>query len=267
MSAWLAQLPVQIGLAPFVVALAVALAGYPLRLSGLAAGAGFLTAVYLTGNLHFQPLDTPRKLILVGAVVAPLLGALADLAFRPTRAAGIVLGALFGLAALWVYAAALGQRPTAYGAPIVLLVLWTVAWMISLDAEPVRAGAAGVGLGAGVAAAAILGGASPVGNYGIALGAACTGFLLLGMLSGGRAAAGTSFTLAAGVIGSLLLSSALLLGKVPWYSGAALALVPLAARLPLPERAGAFAQGLVALIYVSIVAGAAGAFAWLANPR
>src|SRR5256885_5141458 len=48
---------VQGGLAPLVAGLLVAGLGLPLRLSGLAAGAGFLTVLYLTGNLAFEPLS------------------------------------------------------------------------------------------------------------------------------------------------------------------------------------------------------------------
>src|SRR3954468_24015079 len=112
MPAWLADPWIQSAGVPLAVGLAVAALGFPLRLSGLAAAAGFLAAVYLRGQLSFEPVNPMRKLVLVGAIVAPLLGVMLDLAFRPTRAAGIVLGALFGLAALWVFSGLLGAKPT-----------------------------------------------------------------------------------------------------------------------------------------------------------
>jgi hypothetical protein len=55
----------------------------------------FFATVYLTGQLAFE-----RKLLMV-SLAAPLLGALADLAFRPTRSGGVVLGIAFGIAAFW----------------------------------------------------------------------------------------------------------------------------------------------------------------------
>src|SRR5712691_3955544 len=83
----------------------------PLRLAGLAAAAGFATALYLTGNFVFEPLTALRKLALVG-IGAGLLGWVADLAFKPARMAGIMLGLLAGAASTWVFSTVLMQgRP------------------------------------------------------------------------------------------------------------------------------------------------------------
>jgi len=146
-----------------------------------------------------------------------------------------------------------------------LLVLVTVAFMLDLHSHPIRAGAAGVGLGLGAGISAILSASALIGMYGLALGAACAGFLLVAMIFGSRAAAGTSFTLAAGLIASLLASGALLLAKLPWHAAAVLALVPAAVRLPLPERAHPALQAVVASIYALAVAALACALAWLAS--
>jgi hypothetical protein len=77
--------------------------------------------------------------------------------------------------------------------------------------------------------------------------------------------AGASFTLAAGVIASLLASGALLLAKLPWHAAATLALVPVAVRLPLPDRAHPALQAVVASVYALAVAGGACALAWMAS--
>jgi hypothetical protein len=57
----------------------------------------------------------------------------------------------------------------------------------------------------------------------------------------------------------------MLLAKLPWYSLPALALIPLAVRLPIPERSGAALQTVVASFYALAVAGGACALAWLAR--
>src|SRR2546422_11665596 len=80
------------------------------RLAGLAAAAGFAPALYLTGNFVFEPLTPLRKLALVG-MGAGLLGWVADLAFKPARMAGIMLGLLGGAASAWVFSTLLMHRP------------------------------------------------------------------------------------------------------------------------------------------------------------
>jgi hypothetical protein len=264
----LAHPAVQGGLAPLLAALLVAALGYPLRLSGLAAGAGFAATLYLTGNLAFEPLSALRKIALLG-LFAAALGALADLAFKPTRAAGIVLGAVFALAAIWVLWPALAQKsgsPLAlYGAGVAAFVLCTVGLTVALHGDGVRAGAAGLGLGLATGIAAGVGASALLGLYGLALGAASGGFLLATLILGRRVMAGASFTLAASVIASLLGASAMLLGKFPWYALPALAAIPLAVRLPLPERSGVLLQEIVASFYALALAGVACALAWMAR--
>ena len=74
------------GLGAFLAAVLAALVFYPMRLSGLAAAFGFFAAVYLSGQLELE------KKVLLLSLAAALAGALVDLAFRPTRKAGLVLG-------------------------------------------------------------------------------------------------------------------------------------------------------------------------------
>jgi len=96
---------IQGGLGPLLAGIAAALVFYPVRLSGLAAACGFFAAVYLSGQLEFE-----KKLLMVAAA-ATLLGALVDLAFRPTRTAGLVLGLAFGIAACWIFLSVIGGMP------------------------------------------------------------------------------------------------------------------------------------------------------------
>jgi hypothetical protein len=259
---------VQAAVVPLIVGLAIAGLLLPLRLSGLAAVAGFVAAVVLVGNFSFSTLTATRKLVLL-AVAASLLGALADFAFKPTRLAGVVLGALFGAAALWVFWAVLAQRALAEGLPVgaavAALVLWTVAAMLPLQADPVRAGAAGVGLGTGAGVGAVLGASALIGQYGIALGAASGGFVLLVMVLGGRVRAGASLTLTVSVGASLLACAAVLLAQLPWAAAALLGLVPLAVRLPLPGRSPHGIQAVIAVFYALVPALGCWALVWTAS--
>jgi hypothetical protein len=257
----LAQPAVQGLLAPLLAGVVAALVLYPLRLGGLAPACGFFAAVYLTGNLVFEPLNPTRKLVLVAAA-APLLGALADVAFRPTRAAGAVLGIVFGMAAFWVFLGVLGQMPAQrlvlYGVGVAAFVALMVGLNVLSHAEPARAGAAGAGLGLGIGASAWITGSKLFGLLALALGAAAAGFLLVALVLGKRLAAGASFTLSTGVIAGLAGGAAVLLGRLPWYYAAGFVLVPLAVRLPAPHPA-------VTLVYAAAVACGMTFFVWTAR--
>jgi len=243
---------VQGAVVPLFAGLAAALVFYPIRLSGLAAACGFFTAVYLTGQLGFE-----KKLLLV-SLAAPLLGALVDLAFRPTRTAGLVLGIVFGLAAFWSFLTIIGGMPprrlVPYAVGVTVLVAATVAFsMLSYD-EPPRAGAAGVALGAASGVLALHGGAKVLGLWSFGLAAGAAGFLVIAMILPRRMVAGASLTLSVGVIGAALAAAVTLQRGLLWYHAALLALVPLAVRLPVPQRSAA-GQAIVALAWALAVAG------------
>lgn len=259
---------VQSSIVPLLVGLTIGVIFYPLRLSGLGVAGGFLATVYLVGNFSLEPLTATRKMVLVGAA-APLVGVIADLAFRPIRAAGMILGAVFGATSSWVFWTVLSQRAMTeavlLGGGTAFLVLWLVAVCLPLHDDPVRAGAAGLGLGLGVGTAAILGASAMIGQYGLALGAACGGFLLLVMCLGKRVAAGMTLVLTVAVACGLLAAGAVILAKLSWWSVAALALVPLAVYLPLPAKAAVWIQTVLASIYCVIVAVVACGIAYVAS--
>ena len=157
----LANPAVQGGLAPFVAALIVAALLAPLRLGGLAVVAAFATAVYFIAGFTFAPLTATRKIILLG-FAAPLAGIVIDFAFRPTRLEALVLALAGAAAAAWIFWPILAQkdleRALLLGGTAVLATAWTIGFSHSRLAEDgVRAGAAGLALGAGTAGAAILG--------------------------------------------------------------------------------------------------------------
>jgi len=256
---------IQSSAAPFLVGLVVACILFPIRLAGLAAGAGFLAAVWMIGAFGLTPLTATRKIVVLAAA-APVVGVLADMAFKPTRLTEPVLGMLFGAGAIWVFWSVLSQKPAAeaalLGGGMFAFVLATIAFTVSLRDQAVRAGSAGLFLGLGVGAGAVLGASALLGQYGLALGAACGAFLLLAMILGKRVVAGATFTLTASVAAALIAAGAMLLAKLPWISLAALALIPLAVRLPIPEKAPAWIQAIIASLYALVPAAGALALAW-----
>lgn len=251
---------IQGGLGPLVAAVAAALVFYPLRLSGLAAAFGFFAAVYLTGQLEFE-----KKLFLLAAAAA-LLGALVDLAFRPTRKAGLVLGLVFGIAACWIFISLIGRMPAGRIALLAmglgLLVAAGVAFSVLSYDEPPRAAAAGMGLGLATGATAFLGGAKTLALWSFGLAAGSAGFLVVAVFLARGIVAGASFTLSIGVIGAGLAATVTLQRGLHWYEAALLALVPLAVRLPVPQRS-AIGQASVALVYALAVGGGACALVWM----
>jgi hypothetical protein len=255
---------VQGGVAPFVVALVVAFALFSLRLAGLAIVAGLGTAVYLIGGFAFPPASAQQKILLISLAV-PVLGLIIDLAFKPTRAAGPVLGLIFGLAVLWVGWNVLKQKDMAAmlaaGAGVAALVAWVTASCFALRDDPVRAGAAALTLGLGVGISAVLSASGSYGQYGASVGAGAGAFLLVQMLLGRTIQAGSTFTLSAGVACGLLAAGSTLGAQLPWYAAAALALVPLATLLPLPNGR-IWLQAIVASMYGGIVAAAACLLSW-----
>lgn len=255
---------VQGGLAPFAVALVVAFALFSVRLAGLALLAALGTAVYLIGGFAFLPVSAQQKILVISLAV-PLLGVIADLAFKPTRTAGAVLGLLFGLAAIWVGWNVLRQKDAAgalaAGTGVVALVAWLTGACFALRDDAVRAGAAALTLGLGVGVSALLSASGSYAQYGASVGAGAGAFLLVQMLLGRTIRAGATFALTAGVACGLLAAGALLGAQLPWYAAAVLALVPVATLLPLP-RAAVWMQAVVASSYGGIAAAAACLLSW-----
>ena len=257
---------VQGGLAPFAAALVVALVLGRARLGGLAVIAAFCAAVYLISGFGFTPLTATRKIVLLG-LAAAVVGVLADFAFRPTRLGTAVLALAAGAAAVWTFWAVLQQKSTAdallLGGGSALFAAWLVGFSLSfLSPHPIRAGAAGLGLGIGVGVSAVLGASTLYGQYGMSLGAAAGAFLLPQMLAGRKYEAGATFMLPLAIIGGLLAAASVILAQVPWYAPLALAFIPLAARLPAPEKSPLWIQAVAASACTLAVAAAAIALTW-----
>jgi len=248
------------GLGPLLAGIAAALVFYPMRLSGLAAAFGFFAAVYLSGQLELE-----KKLLLL-SIAAALLGALVDLAFRPTRKAGLVLGIAFGIATCWIFITVIGGMPpkrlALYAAGMGALVAATVAFSVLSHDEPPRAAAAGIGLGLATGVLAFLGGAKSLALWSFGLAAGAAGFLAVALILVRGMVAGASLTLSVGVIGAALGAAVTLQRGLLWYHAALLALVPLAVRLPVPQGS-VVAQAIVALVYALAVGGGVCALVWM----
>ncbi len=269
MQEMLANPLVQGGLAPFIAALVVAALLAPFRLGGLAVVAAFATAVYFIAGFDFAPLTATRKIILLG-LAAPLAGIVIDFAFRPTRLEAWGLALAGAAAAAWIFWPILAQkdleRALLPGGIAVLATAWIIGFSHSRLAEDgVRAGAAGLALGAGAGGAAILGASLTYGLYGMAVAAGAGAFLLVQMITGKKTHAGATFMLVAALVTALLAATAMILAQLPWYAVAALALVPVAASLPVNAGAPVWLQALLLSFFGLFVAGIACALAWHAG--
>lgn len=238
---------VQGGLVPFFVALLVAELLQRLRLSGLAVAAGFAVTVYLVVGFSFESLTAARKIVLLG-LAAPV----ATVVLMPFNAAWVrpLLAAAGGGAAIWVAQRILQQQgPTnmfLWSAGIALYCGWMVYWMDMLSAHPARAASAGVALGLGTGAAALLGASALLGLYGMSLGAAAGAFLLIQMLTNSRLPAGRPFTLPLSLIAALTGMLAVLTAELPWYALIALgAIPPVAHALPVSEKSAVWLQSVL----------------------
>lgn len=260
------QLTVQGGVAPFVAALVAVLLLQSVRLCGLALVAAFCIAVYFFAGFSFMPLTATRKIILLG-IASPIVGILADFAFKPTRIGGVVLALAGAAATMWVFWPVLSQKPMAdvwmFGGAAAIAVAFMIGFgQVFLAGDAVRAGAAGLGVGLGVGVASVFAASATYGLYGLALGAGSGAFLLVQMIKGKPGFAGATFTLPAMLIAGLIAAAAMILAKLPWYSLLMLALVPVGARLPVPAKAPVWLQAVLLSLYAFVIAGVACFFAW-----
>ena len=258
---------VQGAIAPFIVGLVVVLLLQSARLGGLAVVAAFATAVYFVAGFTFSPLTATRKIILLG-FAAPLIGIVVDFGFKATRAGASMLAIIAGLATLWVFWPVLAQKEEValiwlFGGVAAAAVTFMVGFgQMFLADHAVRAGAAGFGAGLGAGIAAIFAASATYGLYGIALGAGSSAFLLVQMLRGKPGTAGATFMLPAMLISGLVAAGAMILAQLPWYSVLVLAVVPVAARLPVPASARVWQQAILLSLYTFVIAGFACYLAW-----
>ena len=249
---------IQAVLAPFLIALLTAELLQRMRLSGLAIIAGFAITVYLASSFAYTPLTATRKIIWLGLASGLFAIPLSLMNWSLWRPLLTVLGAS---AAVWVTLHLLLQHPLAtalqWGAGCALFTGWIVFWMDDLQESPVRAASAGVALGLGTGATLLIAGSALLGKLDMAVGAAASAYLFIMILSNSHLVAGRTLTLPLALITGLSGCLAVLSAKLPWYTLAPLALIPLAAKLPVSDSAPVWI--LSTLITIATLVCAAGA--------
>lgn len=237
---------VQGGLAPFIIALIVAESLHRLRLSGLAVIAGFATTVYLVSDFSLEPLTSTRKIVLMGLVSALLALPLQSSNWRPLR---LILAIAGGIATVWMSLRILQQQEITHmllwAGGCVLYVGWLIFWMDTLHGSSVQAGNAGMALGLGTGGSALLGASALLGQFGLALGATAIAYLLLQTVTNSRLPCGRSFTLPMSFITGLISCLAAITAQLPWYALPALAVIPLAAKIPIFDKMSVRMQSLL----------------------
>jgi hypothetical protein len=82
------------------------------------------------------------------------------------------------------------------------------------------------------------------------------------MLTNRRTTAGATLTLPLAAAAALLAGGTALLAKLAWYAIVPLALIPLAVRLPVPQKGPVWLQAIVASVYALALAALAWTLAW-----
>jgi hypothetical protein len=261
------QAAFQGGIAPFAVALIVAGALARTRFAWLAIVAAYATQVALSTGFGFTPMSASRKILLL-CLAAPVVGIAAYALEARGRSIAYALAALAGLAAIWVFITVLQQREGASawmtGIGIVIFAAALVALMLSLRADPLRAAAAGVGLGLATGIVALMSASVGFMTSGISVAAGAGALLLVNAFRREAPPPGFLGTLTIGVMIALFAEGALMLAKLPWYALAALLLVPLAVHLPVRDSAPPIARAAILFAYALVAALVPIAAVWIA---
>lgn len=226
---------VQGGIAPFLVALAVAALLARTRFLGLAQVAGFTTAAALAIGLSFESLSATRKLVLIGLACAGavLVVELAFSAFSARIRAAFL--AMLAAACVWMLWRLLVQRDILQASFAAVLAAGYVVALaestLRVSRDPVSGAAAGLMVGLGTGALAVLGASALLGLAAISVGAAAGAGLLVQMLRGQRSPVGSTISLPAATVAGLAGVLAVLSAALPWYCLTPVLAAPWATRL------------------------------------
>jgi len=250
---------IQAGVAPFLVALAVAWPLSRTRFLGLASGAAFATAVALTIGFSFTASTSIQKLVLVEMLLIGLIVPieLSAARFPPARLRIVLaLAGAAGFSVVWVALRVLQQQamPTAMlaGAGAALYV-GALAYSGSAavdDAVPASASALVLALGSG--ALALSGASALLAQLGIGTAAGAGAALLVQALARRAAPAGPALALPAHVAAGLVGTLAVATGSLAWYCLLPTLAVPWCARIGTMQGRPVWLRGLVATAMASL---------------
>ena len=263
MHALLSHPAVQLGLEPFVAALIVSELFLRMRLSGLAIIAGFSVMLYLVSDFSFGPLTPEHKIVLLG-YLSTLLGLLFML-FNPGWLR-FLLTLAGGGAAIWTMLSILKQYELLalplWAGGCAIYLGWLVFWFDGLHESSARAGTAGMALGLGSGVSALLCATALPEKFGFAVGAAASAYLLIQIITNSPLPCGRIFTLPLSIIAGLSGCLAILTTKLPWYSLPVLALIPVAAQIPLSGVRSLRLQSVLLSVISLALAGSAVYLTW-----
>ena len=234
MSNFLGSEPFYAGIAPLLVAVAIAAMLARTRYAWLAVAAAYATMILLSTGYAVTPLTVARKIALLG-LATPLVGVAVDALPLRSRTVAPILAVGAGLVSLWVFSTVLSQREEASrlvaGAGVTVFVTLLALLVLQQRQDGLRAGAAGVGLG--------LAGASPGSVRVDRIHALrhqrrrrCGAMLLVQVLFSRGIAPGYTGTLPIGMPLRLVRVGALLLAQLTWHALPLLLVVPAATLLP-----------------------------------
>ncbi len=259
----------QSGVLPFGVALLAGLLLRPLGgyWAGLAITAGVYAAVSLMIDIKWSPLTSTRKILLIGAIAA-VVGILLDHVSFARRYLPALLFIGGAVAATWVIWPVLARKDAAemwlLAAGGMAYVGWLAASAETLRHRPLPGLVALAALGFGTGGVVLFGASALLGQMALATGAAAAACVLLGLL--GRTFRVGSIALLPGMLLSALLGYAgLVYARAPWYTLPVLAVIPLAARLPVPADKSKWLRLALIVAAVAPLVMTAVAAAWWAE--
>jgi len=254
---------VQSGLEPFIAAMIVAELFLRMRLSGLAIIAGFSVMLYLVSDFSFEPLTPEHKIVLSG-FLSTLLGLL-FMVFNPGWLRPLLTLAGGG-AAIWAMLSILKQYELLalplWAGGCAIYVGWLVFWFDGLHNASARAGSAGMALGLGSGMSALFCATKLPEQIGFAVGAAASAYLLIQIITNSPLPCGRLFTLPLSIIAGLSGCLAILTTKLPWYSLPLLALIPVAAQIPLSGIRSLWLLSVLLSVISLVFAGGAVYLTW-----
>jgi hypothetical protein len=246
---------VQAGVVPFLMALAASAVLGSTRFLGLGQVGGFLALVALAIGFSFEPMTAMRKLIVLGTA-SGLAVLLLEVPRQPRKEAAWGVLALLALGTVWM---------------LWRLLVALAASMLHVSARsPIEGAAAGVMIGLGMGALAVLGASAVLALAAISVGAGAGAALLVQMLRGQSAPVGASIALPAATVAALAGVLATQTASLPWFALLPVLAAPWAVRL-VPARLQAvwlraFAAAALALVPMLVAVAVAVAVAWAAAP-